>query len=130
MGYGAALAPLKALPREVWADGRPPGSVPSESGSVGGRTGSLRLQTPWSPGRNSEQLFGLSWQSGCRADVNTEARQEGEGQGGPGCHVWAAGCHTGFPGATARQRHRCQVSWREPAAGGVTQTRALASPAW
>lgn len=70
--------------------------------------------------------------------MNREARgggAAGEGygeRGGKGraalvCYVWAAGCDTRFPGATARQRHRCQGSWCEPASGGVAQTRALAS---
>lgn len=60
VGYGVALAPLKALPREVWAETEgleavctsgAAGNVlsPLDHGSV--RIGSLGLQTPWSPER-------------------------------------------------------------------------------
>lgn len=51
----------------------------------GDRTGSLRWQAPLGPGgRDSkEQLFGLSRQSGCRADVNR--RHAGRGKGRRPC---------------------------------------------
>lgn len=112
-GEGAALMPLRALPRAVWAEaegleavgaGGAAGSVlsPLSHGRVrwgtGGQAawicklpGALRGRCFW----NSEQRFGSSGQSGLGADEK-ECRRLGPGRGRAAlvCQVQAAGYHT------------------------------------
>lgn len=142
VGYGVAPAPLKALPREVWAETEgleavctsgAAGNVlsPLDHGSV--RTGSLGLQTPWSPERKVllelRAAFWLSWQPGFGADGNLEA-WPGGGRASLVCQVWAAGFNTRDfprPGPDTAEGARWPVSWSEPASDGVTWTGVLAS---
>lgn len=119
---GVALAPLRALPREVWAEaegleavgaGGAAGSVlsPLSHGGfrwgTGGQAawvcklpGALRRRCFW----NSEQHFGSSWQSGLGADAKERGRLgPGRGRAALVCQVQAAGCNTwGVPKARAR----------------------------
>lgn len=122
---GEALAPLEALPREVWAAtegleaacsrwGSPrcvlvssesrqcqvwgwefwgPGGegwTEGEAAWVCKLSGALGGWWFWSP----EHLFGLSWQCGCGADVNSGgAARKGKALV---CPAWAPGCNTGI----------------------------------
>lgn len=107
-GLWEALAHLKALPREVWAEteGLEPAVLwagaarsvlvfsESRQCQVRDRTGSLDLQAPRGPGRKvllePEPLFGSSWQPGCGAAVHpggVAARGKG-GAGDPGAGCW------------------------------------------
>lgn len=119
VGYVAALAPLKAWPREVWPETEDLEAVCAvSSGSRqcqvrDRRTGSLGLQTPWSPEREVllelRAAFWFILQSGFGANGNLEA-WPGWGRGTLMCQVWAAGCNNRFPKARARQSQRCQVA--------------------
>lgn len=139
VGYVAALAPLKAWPREVWPETEDLEAVcPVSSGSRqcqvrDRRTGSLGLQTPWSPEREVllelRAAFWFILQSGFGANGNLEA-WPGWGRGTLMCQVWAAGCNNRrFPKARASKAKgaRWPVSCCEPASDGVPWTGVLAS---